>query len=78
MFDSTTIGKWIMLAGLIVMLVGGAIWLVGRFGMPLGRLPGDIRIEGKNFSFYFPIATSLLLSLILTLALNLIARFWRK
>jgi hypothetical protein len=78
MFDATTIGKWIMLAGLVVVLVGGAVWLVGRLGLPLGRLPGDIRIEGKNFSFYFPIATSILFSLLLTAAINLIARLWRK
>ena len=78
MFDTTTIGKWLIVAGFVVMLVGGVFWLVGRFGLPLGRLPGDIRIEGKNFSFYFPIATSIILSLLLTLALNIIARFWRK
>lgn len=78
MFDTTTIGKWIIVAGLALILVGGAVWLVGRFGLPLGRLPGDIRIEGKNFSFYFPVATTILLSLLLTVALNIIARLWRK
>ncbi len=78
MFDMTTIGKWIMLAGFIVVLVGGGVWLVGRLGLPLGRLPGDIRIEGKNFSFYFPIATSILLSLGLTLLINILAHLGRK
>lgn len=78
MLDITTIGKWVVFAGFVLIIIGGSIWLVGRFGLPLGRLPGDIRIEGKNFSFYFPIATSILLSLLLTLALNILARFWRK
>ena len=76
--DTSTLGKWIVFAGLALVGLGGVIWFVGRFGLPLGRLPGDIRIEGKNFSFYFPIATSILFSLLVTLALNIIARLWRK
>jgi hypothetical protein len=77
-FDTTTIGKWLVVAGFVVIVIGGVFWLVGRFGLPLGRLPGDIRIEGKNFSFYFPITTSILVSILLTLAFNIIVRFWRK
>jgi hypothetical protein len=76
MFDTTSIGKWIMLAGIIVFLVGGAFWLVGRLGLPLGRLPGDIRIQNGNFSFYFPIVTSIVLSIVLTIVINLLARFF--
>lgn len=60
------------------MLVGGTLWLAGRFGLPLGRLPGDIRIESGNTTFYFPIATSILLSLGLTLLLNLLGRFFNR
>ncbi len=76
--DATNIGKAIMLAGAIVFLVGGAIWLTGRFGLPLGRLPGDIRIENGNSSFYFPIATSIVLSIALTILVNLIGRFFNN
>ena len=48
------VGKTIMILGGAAILIGGGIWLAGRFGIPLGRLPGDIRIERENFSFFFP------------------------
>ncbi|MFN3491218.1 MAG: DUF2905 domain-containing protein [Anaerolineales bacterium] len=54
------------------------MYLAAKFGIPLGRLPGDIRMEGENGSFYFPVTTSILISVILTIALNLISRFWNK
>ena len=47
-------------------------------GLPLGRLPGDIHIEGANGSFYFPVTSSILVSVVLTLILNLIARLLKK
>lgn len=76
--DLTTIGRWVFLAGIAVMVLGGVIWLVGRFGLPLGRLPGDIFIQRDGFSFYFPLTTMILLSLILTVAANLIGRFFNR
>ena len=76
--DLTTIGKWVVIAGLALMLGGGIIWLAGKTGLPLGRLPGDIRIEREGFSFYFPLATSLVLSVGLTILLNLLARFLKR
>ncbi len=72
------IGRWLVLLGLLLIIVGGGILLLARLGWPLGRLPGDINLEGKNISFHFPLATSLLLSLVLTALLNLIVRLWRK
>jgi hypothetical protein len=76
--DTTTLGKWIIVVGLGLALLGGAIWLVGRLGLPLGRLPGDLRLEGKGFSLYFPLATSILISLGLTLLLNVLARLFKR
>jgi len=73
-----SIARYLMLGGLLLFLIGGGVYLAARFGLPLGRLPGDIRIKGQNFRFYFPLATSLLLSLVLTVLLNLIARLWKK
>jgi hypothetical protein len=73
-----SIARYLMLGGLLLFLIGGGVYLAARFGLPLGRLPGDIRIEGQNFRFYFPLATSLLLSLVLTVVLNLLARWWKK
>jgi hypothetical protein len=72
------IGRYLVIAGVILILIGGGFYLASKVGLPLGRLPGDIRIEGKNGSFYFPIVTSLLLSLILTIVLNIIIRLFRK
>ncbi|MEW6285961.1 MAG: DUF2905 domain-containing protein [Chloroflexota bacterium] len=73
-----SIARYLMIGGIILFLVGGGLYLAAKFSIPLGRLPGDIRIEGENFRFYFPLATSLLISLVLTVILNLIARLWRK
>ncbi|MGD2057149.1 MAG: DUF2905 domain-containing protein [Anaerolineales bacterium] len=77
MEDLTSIGRWIILAGVGLLVLGGAIWLAGRLGIPLGRLPGDIRIQREGFSCFVPLATSLLLSLILTVLINLLLRRMR-
>ena len=76
--DTSTLGKWVVLLGLGLALLGGVIWLVGKTGLPLGRLPGDIRIERGGFSFYFPLATSILISIGLTILLNLLARLFKR
>jgi hypothetical protein len=61
------LGKFLLIVG-IVIAVTGALLLFFRNGIPfLGKLPGDIVIQKKNFTFYFPIATSILLSIILSL-----------
>lgn len=73
-----SIAKAILIAGLGLITLGGLIWLAARLGLPLGRLPGDIRIQGENFSFYFPVVTGLLISVILTVVVNLIIRLIRK
>ncbi len=72
------LGRYLVLGGAILILLGGGFYLAAKFGLPLGRLPGDIRIEGKNGSFYFPIVTCLLLSVVLTVILNVIVRLFRK
>jgi hypothetical protein len=72
------IARYLVIGGIILILLGGGVYLASKFGLPLGRLPGDIRIEGENGSFYFPVTTSILISVILTVVLNLIARFLRK
>ena len=78
MFDTSTLGKWIVILGLGLALLGGVIWLVGKTGLPLGRLPGDIRIQRDGFSFYFPLATCILISVGLTVLVNLLARLFRR
>jgi len=71
------IARFLVIGGLVLILIGGGVYLAAKFGIPLGRLPGDIRIEGKNGSFYFPVTSSVLVSLLLTVLLNLIARFFK-
>ena len=73
-----SIARYLMIGGILLFLIGGGVYLAVKFGIPLGRLPGDIHIEGKNGSFYFPIVTSIVLSIVLTVILNLIARLFRK
>ena len=72
------IGRYVILGGVVLIVIGGLIWLGGRIGLPLGRLPGDIRIEGDGGTFYFPLTTSILLSILLTILLNIALRFLRK
>ena len=63
-------GRALILLGLAIAAVGVLV----SVGLPLGRLPGDIAVKRDNFSFYFPIATSIILSIILTLILSLFRR----
>ncbi len=67
-----------ILLGIIFLVVGGLLLVLGRLNLPFGRLPGDIQIEIGNGSFYFPIATSIILSLLLTILLNFVLRLFRK
>jgi hypothetical protein len=67
------VGKILIAFGLLVVLAGVVLVLVGRVPW-IGRLPGDIHIRRGNFTFYFPLATSLLLSLVLTLVFYLLGR----
>ena len=62
------IGKFLIITGLVIIVLGAILMLAGKVPF-LGRLPGDIIIERKNFTFYFPLATSIILSVILTLIL---------
>ena len=72
------LARLLVLCGILLILIGGGVYLASRFGIPLGRLPGDIHIEGKNGSFYFPVVSSIVLSILLTLILNVIIRFLNK
>ena len=73
MLDSAGFGKILMLLGGVLLVLGAIFSFGGKIGW-LGRLPGDFRFERGGFSFYFPLATSILLSLILTLILNFFRR----
>ena len=72
------IGRWILIVGVVLIVVGAVVWLIESLGLPLGRLPGDIRMRGEDWSFHFPIVTSIVVSIVLTVLLNLFFWFWRR
>ncbi len=71
------LGKTLIILGGVVALLGVVLLIAGRSGLPVGRLPGDIVYRGKNTTIYFPIVTSIVLSVILSLAFYLWNRFGR-
>jgi len=73
----TDLGKVLVVVGGLLVVVGLVVILLGKSHLPLGRLPGDLVYRGKNSVFYFPLATSILLSVVLTIVLALISRFRR-
>jgi hypothetical protein len=60
-------GRWLIGAGILLIVAGALVLLADRAGIHLGRLPGDIRIEGKRGSFYFPVMTCIIISVVLSL-----------
>jgi len=71
------LGKLLIVLGIVLVVAGVLFTLLGRTNLPLGRLPGDILYRGKNTTFYFPLATSILLSIVLTVLLYIIGKFRR-
>jgi Protein of unknown function (DUF2905) len=69
-------GKIIIGVGLLLVFVGGVVYFLGNKLHFIGNLPGDIRIEKENFSFYFPITTMLLLSLIVNVLIRVYKHFF--
>lgn len=68
-------GKYIILAGALVVILGVAIYFFHDYFKWIGRLPGDIRIEKENYRFYFPLVSMILISVIATIIINIIKRF---
>jgi hypothetical protein len=72
-FPINTLARTLIIIGGIIVLAGIVLLLAGKIPL-LGKLPGDINFKGKNFTFYFPVVTCLVVSVILTLILNFIFR----
>ena len=72
-----SLGKFLLFTGALMILLGGLVILAGKAGLPLGRLPGDFTFRGKHVLFFAPIGTMLLVSLVLTILMNLFLR-WLK
>ena len=71
------LAKMLILTGVLLFFVGVVLLLLNRSGFPVGRLPGDISYRGKHVSFFAPLGTSLLLSLLLSALFYFISRFRR-
>jgi uncharacterized membrane protein len=73
----TDLGKWLIMLGLVLVVAGVVLTVLGRANLPLGRLPGDIVYRGKNTTFYFPLVTSLVVSVVLSIVLYVLGR-WKR
>jgi len=69
-------GKYVLIAGIFIVLVGIVIYFFHDYLKWIGRLPGDIRIERGNFRFYFPLATMIVVSLLITILINIFKKIF--
>jgi hypothetical protein len=76
--DLSVIGKILALFGIVLLLVGGGLILMDKFGVKLGQLPGDFRIQTDSFTCVFPLVSSILISVLLTVVVNLLLRWMNK
>lgn len=70
--------KLLMTLGAVIFCAGLAVALISKTGLPLGKLPGDISWQGKNVKVFIPITTMILISVVLTLVMNILSRFFRR
>ena len=75
--DYKNTGFLLIVFGLIIVFLGAVIYLAGGSLPRFGNLPGDIRIEGKNFKFYFPLTTMIIVSIILNIIIRIIFYFFK-
>ena len=68
------LGKFLLLIGGVIVIIGAILLVAGKFNVPVGRLPGDIVYRGRNTVVYFPLATSIVVSVILSLIFWLVSR----
>jgi hypothetical protein len=73
----TDLGKLPIGLGLVLVVAGVLVMVAGRANLPLGRLPGDIVYRGRNTTFYFPLMTSVVVSVVLSIVMYVVGR-WRK
>jgi hypothetical protein len=71
------LGRILVFVGVLLLALGLVLILAGKINLPIGRLPGDIVVRGKNSTFYFPLMTSIVLSILLSLVLYIVSRMRR-
>ncbi len=72
------LGRWLVILGIILAVIGGLFWLGSRLFPNLSQLPGTIRIQGSGITCFIPLLASIILSIILTILLNVFARFFNR
>jgi hypothetical protein len=72
------LARILIVLGLLLLVIGGLVFAAAKIGLPLGRLPGDFRFQTGNITCMIPLATSILLSVVLTILLNVIVRLLNK
>jgi hypothetical protein len=72
-----TLGKWLVMAGIALVVIGAVVWLLGRF-VNLESLPGTLRIQGSGFTCVVPVLASIIGSILLTILLNVLVRLFNK
>jgi hypothetical protein len=76
--NTLSIARYLMLAGAGLFLVGGVVYVMGRMGVKLFNLPGDIRLQGENLTCLVPITSMILISILLSVILSLAMRYLNK
>jgi hypothetical protein len=76
--STLSIARFLMLAGVGLFVIGGLVYILGRMGINLFNLPGDIRLQGENVTCIIPIVSMIVLSILLSVILNLALRFLNK
>ena len=72
--DLTSIAKYLIYLGIILFFTGSVLYFLGKIGIGFAKLPGDILIQKENFTFYFPLASCIIISIVLTIFANLFSK----
>jgi D-aminopeptidase len=73
-----SLARYLVIAGVVLLLAGGVAYLLGKLNLPVGHLPGDIRIVRENFACFFPLTTMILVSIVLSVLLNILIRLLNR
>jgi hypothetical protein len=72
------LARFLLISGVILIIASGVAYLLGRINLPLGHLPGDIRIQTENMTCFIPLVSMIVISVVLTVILNVVIRLMNK
>lgn len=76
--NTSSFAKYLIIIGASAVIIGLIMLVLGKLGMPIGKLPGDLHIKRGKIAIYFPVATSIVISIVLTVVINFIIRIFKK